>query len=190
MRIFSTLFRPTPDVKQWPGIATTLIKGLQDVRRQWFEQCVFAMELGIQADFNEKARVVQTQLAGSVAHAIAGYQFSYLSQDLEKNSYLPKGSIKEFMNLLFGRVAGSEINDLLKYHNRFEQVSNDTSTQYFRLAVEVARYVINQEPSMLISLHVSSIATALSDETSIVIAEAFGDMLRVEKLRRKNKKLN
>lgn len=156
----------------------------------WFDQCVWAMQRGIQADPEEKAKVVETTLGGSAALAITGYQLYCASTMIAKNSYLPKGSINDFLEGLYNRISGTEASDLLKHIKRYEQVSNEISTQQFRLAVEVARYVVNQEPSMIIALHVSALAQTLLIQTSMVIAHAFGDFSRADKLARQLKSVD
>jgi hypothetical protein len=167
----------------------TISRNLHDVKLQWFEQCVFAMEMGIQADLTEKAQVTQTTLNGSAALAITGYQLYCVSNMIANNSYIPKNSVKDFMDLLYGRISGIDMTELLKYVRRFEQISSESSQQ-FRLGVEVARYVINQEPSMLITLHVSSLAQTLFASSSLVIANAFGDFPKIARFTKQIKELS
>jgi hypothetical protein len=184
MRFLSNLFCATPGTAQWPIIATVISSGFQDVKKNWFEHCVVAVDLGLFADKQEKAKVVRTHLGGAGALAITGYQVVCAKSNIAKNAYLPKASIKDFIELLCSRVSGVETRELWKYIKRYDEVSNETHTQRFRLGVDLARYVINEEPSTTISLHVASLAEKLSAETCMVIANAFGDSAGVHKLSR------
>ena len=183
MSIFSNPFRSTPNTNQWPIIAASISSGFQEVKRQWFNECVVAMDLGLFADKEEKAKVVHTTLSGAGALAVTGYQICCAGSMIARNGYISKTSTRDFLDLLWGRVSGVDARELLKYNRRYDDVS-DTSTQQFRLGVDVARYVINGEPSMIISLQVASLAQKLSARTNIVIANAFGDSPRVHKLSR------
>jgi hypothetical protein len=184
MSIFSNPFRSTPNTNQWPIIAASISSGFQDVKRRWFNECVVAMDLGLFADKEEKAKVVHTDLGGAGALAVTGYQICCASSIIARNGYISKTSTKDFLDLLWGRVSGVETRELLKYTRRYDGVSSDTPTQQFRLGVDVARYVINGEPSMIISLQVASLAQKLSAQTCMVIANAFGDSAGVRKLSR------
>jgi hypothetical protein len=184
------ILRPTPKTEQWPAITSAISKDLHEVKMHWFDLCVWALQKGIMADRTEKAKVVETTLGGSAALAITGYQLHCASRMIAKNSYLSKGAIAEFLDLLYSRISGIEASELLKSIRRYEQVGDDTATQHFRLAVDVTRYVINQEPSMIIALHASSLAQTLFIQTSMVIANTFGDLSRVDKLSRQLKSLS
>ena len=184
MSIFSNPFRSTPNTNQWPTIAASISSGFQDVKRRWFDECVVAMDLGLFADKEEKAKVVHTTLGGAGALAVTGYQISCAGSIIARNGYVSKTSAKDFVDLLWGRVSGVETRELLKYTRRYDELGCDTSTQRFRVGVDVARYVINGEPSMIISLQVASLVQKLSTNTCMVIASAFGDSPRVHKLSR------
>jgi hypothetical protein len=184
MGIFSNPFRSTPNTNQWPTIAASISSGFQDVKRQWFNDCVAAVDLGLLLDNEEKTKVVHTTLAGDGALAVTGYQICCASSTIAGNGYIPKRSAKDFLDLLWGQVSGVETRELLKYTRRYDEVSRDTSTQHFRLGVDVGRYLINGEPSMIVSLHVASRVQQLAAQTCMVIADAFGDLPRVHKLSR------
>jgi hypothetical protein len=189
MNFLSNILRTAPKTNQWSELTMTISSNLHDVKLHWFDECVTAMEMGIQADLTEKAQVVQTTLNGSAALAITGYQLYCVSNIIANDSYIPRNSVKDFMDLLYGRISCIEMVELLKYVRRFEQMSSESSQQ-FRLGVEVARYVIHQEPSMLISLHVSSLAQTLFARSSLVIAKAFGDFPRIAKLTKQLKEFS
>ncbi len=189
MNFLSNIIRTAPKTNLWSEMSRTISSDLHDVKLDWFEQCVFAMEMGIQADLTEKAQVIHTTLNGSAALAITGYQLYCVSNMMSNHSYIPKNSVKDFMDLLYSRISGIELVELLKYVRRFEQMSSESSQQ-FRLGVEVARYVINQEPPMLISLHVSALAQKLFVRSALVIANAFGDFPRSAKLTKQLKELS
>jgi hypothetical protein len=195
MSFLSTLFRPAATIDHWPIIAAGISSAFQDVKTRWFNECVVAMDLGLSvdkqrsvdprslADIQAKAKVVHTDLGGSGALAITGYQICCAGSVIAMNGYLSKTSTKAFLDLLCGRVSGVETGELLKYIRRYD-AANEPSTRRFKLGVDLARYVTNQEPSMLLSLHVASLAEKLFTLTCVVIANAFGDSARVHKLSR------
>ena len=194
MSFLSGLFRTAPGPHEWPIIAAGISRGFQDVKKRWFNECVAAMQQGLfvdkqvardtgsLAEKQAKAEVVHSDLAGTAALAITGYQICCASSVVAKNGYVSKTSTKDFLDLLCRRVSGVEATDLLRYINRYDAGDSDGSTQRFRFGVDVARYVINEEPSMLLSLHVASLAERFFTLNSVVIANAFGDSARVAKL--------
>jgi hypothetical protein len=165
------------------------------VKQQWFNECVVAVDLGLFADKQvadpnlppykrAQEKVVQTVLGGSAALAITGYQINCASDLIAENDYLPKSMALDFLDLLRGRVSGVETGELLKYLKRYSSANNDASTQRFKFAVDIARYITDEEPSMILSLHVTSLAEKLSALTSVVVAKAFGDTSQVQNLSR------
>lgn len=196
MSLLSSLFRTSNGVHEWPIIAAGISSGFQDVKKRWFNECVVAVDLGLFADKQvavdpgsapdkqAKVKVVHTDLGGAAALAITGYQICCASSVIAMNGYVSKTSTKDFVDLLCGRVSDRETSELLKYIRRYDAANNDASTQRFKFGVDVARYVTNEEPSMILSLHVASLAEKLLTLTSVVIANAFGDSARVHKLTR------
>ena len=184
MSFLSGIFRTAPNKDQWPFIAAGISSGFQDVKKRWFNECVVAVDLGLFADKQVKAKVVHTDLGGAGALAITGYQICCASSVIARNGYASKNSKKDFLDLLCGRVSGVETSELLRYIRRYDAENNEPSTQRFRLGADVARYVTNEEPSMILSLHVASLAEKLFTLTCVVIANAFGDSARVHKLAR------
>jgi hypothetical protein len=198
MSFLSNLFRTAPGADEWPIIAAGISTGFQDVKKGWFNECVAAMEQGLFvdkqvavdpdpgsfADKQAKAEVVHSDLGGAGALAITGYQICCASSVVAKNGYVSKTSTKDFLDLLCRRVSGVDATELLRYIRRYDAANSDGSTQRFRFGVDVARYVINEEPSMLLSLHVASLAERLFTLNCVVIANAFGDSARVAKLSR------
>ena len=191
------MFSPSPSTYEWPIIASTISSGFQVVKQQWFNECVVAVDLGLFADKQlavadpnpspyrrAQEKVVQTDLGGPAALAITGYQINCANGLIAETGYIPKPIVMDFLDLLRGRVSGVEIGEFLKYLKRYDATSNDSSTQRFKFAVDIARYITNEEPSMILSLHVASLAEKLSALTGVVIAKAFGDSSRVQKLSR------
>jgi hypothetical protein len=195
MRFLSQLFRTTPAPDEWAIIATRISSGFQEAKKRWFNECVVAVDLGLFADKqavvdpgaiaddNATVKVVNTELCGAGAVAITGFQICFASSFIAMNGYVPKDSTNAFLDLLCGRVFGVEPGELLKSIRRYT-ADNDPSTQRFKLGVDVARYITDQEPSMILSLHVSSLAEKLTTLTGVVIANEFGDAARVRKLSR------
>ena len=195
MRFLSNFFSTAPSTYDWPIIATSISSGFQVAKQQWFSQCVVAVDLGLFADKQlpdpnpslhrrSQEKVVQTELGGDAALAITGYQINCASDLIAENGYISKPIANDFVDLLRERVSGVETGQLLKYLRRYDAMSNDASTQRFKFAVDIARYITNEEPSMILSLHVAALAEKLSALTCVVIAKAFGDSSRVHKLSR------
>jgi hypothetical protein len=183
MSFLSNMFRTAPATNEWPAIATGISSGFQDVKKRWFNECVMAVELGLFADNQakaktdkqEKAKVVHLDLAGAGALAVTGYQICCAGSVIARNGYVSKTSTKDFLDLLCSRVSGVETGELLRYISRYEASNNDPSMQRLKFGRDVVRYVTNEEPSMILSLHVASLAEKLFTLTRMVIANAFGD---------------
>jgi len=190
MNIFAKYFHATTDKTEWPVLATAISSGLQEVKRSWFRECAVAMDLGLMSDKSAKARVVNTELGGAGALAITAYQICCVKAVSSHNRYVPKSLLEEFLDLLCSRVSGADGKELSKYIRRYDEVSEDQSTQRFRFGLDIARYVINEEPSMIISLHGSSLAQKLFVQSSMVVAKAFGDSAAIHKMSREVNLIN
>jgi len=194
MRTLASLFRTAPSTYEWPVIASTISSGFQVVKQQWFNECVVAVDLGLFAGHqlavvelssvykHAKEKVVHADLGGAAAVAITGYQINCASSLIAENGYVSKTAAKGFLDVLCGRVSGVETNELLKYLKRYDFANNDASTQRFKFAVDIAHYITNEEPSMILSVHVASLAEKLFALTSVVIAKAFRDSAGAHKL--------
>jgi len=190
MNILTRLFHATSDKSEWPVLVSAISSGLQEVKRSWFHECVIAMDLGLMSDKSAKARVVNTELDGAGALAITAYQICCVKAASSHNRYVPKSLLEAFLEMLCSRVSGANGKELSKYIRRYDEVSEDPSTQRFRFGLDIARYVINEEPSMIISLHVASLAQKLFVQSSMVVAKAFGDSAAVHKMSREVKLIN
>ena len=197
MKFLTNLFSTAPDSYAWPTIATSISSGFQTIKLRWFNECVVAVDLGLYTDKqvangqpesapNTQAldKVVHSELGGDAALAITAYQIHCASTLIDENGYIAKSSTKDFLDLLCGRVSGINANELLQCVRRYEIRNNDASKQRFNFGSDVARYITDREPSMILSLHVASLAEKLFASTSVVIAKAFGDSAKVHKLSR------
>ena len=184
MRLLSNLFQPTLKTNQWSTVIAAISSGFQEVKKRWFNECVVAIDLGLFADKQETVKVVVTELGGSGALAITAYQICCARAVIARNGYIDATSTPDFLGTLSGRVSGAQIDELLRYVKRYDGLSSETSTQRFRFGVDVARYIINQEPSMILSLRVASLAEKLSALSGIAVLNAFGDSTRAHKLSR------
>jgi hypothetical protein len=196
MTFLSNLFRTAPGRDEWPFIAASISSGFQDVKKRWFNECVVAVDLGLFADKQTTAapassadkqasvRVVHTDLGGAGALAITGYQIFCASRVITANGYTLKTSTRDFVDLLRGRVSGVASNEILGYLRRYDAENNDASAQRFKFGVDVASYIIDEDPSNVLSLHVASLAEKLFTLSAVVVANAFGDSVRAHKLSR------
>ena len=187
MSFLSNLFHKVPATDEWPIIAAGISSGFQDVKKRWFNECVVAVELGLFADNQEKAkpdepekaRVVNIDLGGAAALAITGYQICCAGSVIARNGYVSKSSTKDFLDLLCSRVSGIDASKLMMYISRYESANGEDSTKRFKFGLDVARYITFEEPPMILSLHVASLAEKLFTLSCAVTANAFGDSARV-----------
>ncbi len=108
MSFLSTLFRSSSRTSEWPTVAAAISSGFQDVKTRWFNECTVTVDLGLFADKQVKAKVVNTDLAGAAALAITAYQICCAGTLIGRNGYVSKSSSKDFLDLLFSRVSGVE----------------------------------------------------------------------------------
>jgi len=184
MSFLSNIFDPTLKTNQWPAIIADITSEFQEVKKRWFNECVVAIDLGLFSDKQETVKVICTELGGAGALAITAYQICRARAVISKNGYISKTSIPNFVDSISGRVSGAQINEILNCVKRYEGTIGETNTQQFRFGVDVARYIINQEPPLIVSLHVASLAEKLSALSDIAIVNAFGDRAKVHKLSR------
>lgn len=182
MSFLSTLFRSATTIDQLPAIATAISGAFQVVKKRWFNECVVAMDLGLFADKQETAKVVHSEIGGAAALAITGFQICCARDLVTENGYISKALTKDFLNLLCGRVSGVSPGELLSCIKRYDEVSGEP--RRFRFAVDIARYVTNEEPSMTTTLHVTALAEKLLALTAVAIADTFGDSRSSHKLSR------
>src|ERR1051325_3182551 len=105
MSFLSNIFRASPGSNQWPMIAATISSGLDEVKTQWFNQCVVSMELGLFVNNAGKAKIINTELGDAALVAITAYQVCSASCLIAKRSYIARGSRQGFLDLLFGRLS-------------------------------------------------------------------------------------
>lgn len=159
------------------------------MKRSWFNECVFALDLGLFADKEKSIKVVDTELGGGAALAITAFQICCTESYIAKQGYVAKSATKDFVNLIYDRVSGAQLSDLQRYVERYGG-AGDYSTQQFRLGVDVTHHIIGREPSNFVAMHTASLSNKLAVLSYLAIARAFGDTVESDKLTKRFTALN
>jgi len=188
MGFFSRLFRGAgPSREDWGVISLRIAKGLEEVRKKWFETLV-----GIFREMSKKGAwkdppitVKRTNLAGDATHALKAYQLYLVSAFLAKHGYIPPSQGRDFADLLFAQVCGTELEQCLAFFNRYHEAHEDPGRQLFRFASDISRYITGNDTSFYESMLVDPTIPVFAWLTHMVVADAFGDQVTVAQLQTK-----
>src|SRR3972149_8462386 len=185
MGILSKLFGFKPTMDKWPAISADIAGGLEVVRKRWFETGVSFLEDATKGDKPLQIKIVCRTLGGEADSAIKAYQLLLTSGFLAQHSYIPRPDGKDFADILYAQVCGTNIRETMRYLERYIEVQQDRGTQLFRLASDIARYITGSEASLAESMILTSIIPIYVDWTHMAVAYAFRDHNTLRELRSK-----
>jgi len=162
------------EMSSWTVTSQVIVKNLSKVRKAWFEQ---AMRM-IQAS-GEK--IINDRLEGLADYALKGYQYFMVIGILHR--YIPSEKGKNFSDILFTTICGSEMDEVLKYFSRYMEPGEDEGGQsLMRFCNDLARHITGNEHPLEAGLAVGEIAPPFILMTEISVADAFGDKEGVAKV--------
>lgn len=185
MGIRSKLFNSKPSRDKWSTISTDIAKGLEEVRKRWFETGVSLLEEARKGEKPLEIKIVCRTLGGEADFAIKAYQLLLTSGFLAQHSYIPRSEGKDFADILYAQVCETTVQETMLYLERYNEVQDDRGTQLFRLASDIARYITGSEAHLAESMILVSTIPIYVDFTHIVVAYAFGDQDTVRELQSK-----
>jgi hypothetical protein len=140
------LGRAAPDRTEWGEIVNNITLGLMQVREDWFETCVETLE---DASTDERTIVIQRlTLDGDGLRAANAYQLFLVSSFLAGHRYIPPSQGRDFADLLFAQVCGSDLTDTMEFFVRYQRAP-DRGNGLFRFASDIAEHITgNKTPLM------------------------------------------
>ena len=187
MGIFSKLFNSGPDRKAWPALASCIAKGLEDYRHIWFSQCIETFQA--RATIDPNIRIINTRLEGKAELAIKAYQIFWVTCFLVEHAYIPPSKDKDFADILYAQICGTQFHECMMFFKRYYEVENDGPQQLLRFSSDVAEHIAGTEnlydASLLVNVHFSDFVAF----NHMVLAGCFGDQQTVKKVEEKLLKL-
>lgn len=165
----SNLLGDGPSREEWSEISLIIAQGLEQVRNQWFNQ------------WFPSRWWKRTTLSGEAAHATKAWQLYLVSNFLAHHRYIPPSEGRDFADLLYAQVCGTELPECLSFLARYDE----GSTQFGRFILDISRYISPQDAPAAKLLLVASTIPRFTDLIHLVVVAAFGDSKSVSQLQAK-----
>ncbi len=167
--------RKSPPREAWLAIASELTGHLLEVREKWF---ALTLETLGEGEFE-----VVNDSPTRVAHnAVAAYQLEDCAAMLAKQGYVAQQDGRDFADILFGCVCGTELERTMEFFSRYQSAGGE-SQRALRLSRDVAAQLLGKDPpnpaaGMAVALRVPR----LSFGTFYAVAESFGDHREMDRI--------
>lgn len=185
MGIFSKLFARGPGREDWSMISLNISKGLEDVRKTWFNSCVKVLQENSSKKGKDSLaiKIVHIRLGGEANLAIKAFQLYLVSGFLSQHSYISPSKGKDFADILYAQVCGTQIVECLAFFSRYQEVLSDRGTQLFQFTSDVSKYITGNKAPLNESMLIMPNIPLFVSLNHIVIANCFGDNKMVKKLK-------
>jgi hypothetical protein len=161
-------------------ISLNIAKGLEEVRKIWFDSCVKLLRESAKKNSLD-IHLVTIRLGGEGDLAIRAYQLLLVSNCLAKYTYIPPSQGKDFADILYAQVCGTKVETILSFLSRYHEVT-DSGTQLFRFSSDVAKYITGNESPLAESTLLASTLLPFAVMNHLVVASCFADDKTVKKL--------
>jgi hypothetical protein len=180
--IFSKLFFRTPDRKNWSEISLNISKGLEEMRKIWFDSCVKKIQSTLFNKDFQNIQEINTHLEGEAELAIKAYQLYIVSGFLAEHLYIPPSEGKAFADILYAQVCGTKIEEILTFLSSYEEVHGKAEQQTFRFCFDVAKNIMGDKGALAASVLIDMFIPSFIAINQYVVAECFGDKKTAEEL--------
>jgi len=171
----------------WLTICTSIASELQELRQRWFRSF---LDLILKYSGKE---VVNSALEGEAELALKAYQLYLVSSFLAGHEYIPQHEGKDFADLLYAQVCGTQLPECLHFLERYHEVGSDTSEevgrQTFRVASDVLEYILGGENPWVEASASIHLFPAYGLLHHAVVANSFGDDQTVQIIRERITKM-
>lgn len=188
MGFFSQLFGGGgPGREDWGAISLRITQGLEEVRKTWFQACVDNFLETSKKGASEGPPIVvkRANLAGDAARASKAYQLYLVSGFLAQHGYIPPSQGRDFADILFAQVCGTELEQCLSFFGRYHEAQGDPGTQLFRFGSDISRYITGNDAPLVESMLAASTLPVFVAMSHMVVADAFADQGTVAQLQAK-----
>lgn len=179
LAVFNDNTVDSSDSANWAIICLNIAKNLERIRNEWFNQSVGILDY-LSKDKGNDIEIKNRILGNECDSALKAYQLFIVTGIL--HFYIAPEKGKDFGDLLFAYVCGKELEECLKYFDRYYEVENDGGTQLFRFSSDIAKYITGNEAPLAEGMALGSNFTPLYLMTQLATAEAFHDEENIKKL--------
>jgi hypothetical protein len=180
MSISSKLFSVGSNREYWSAVSLNIAKRLEDVRKIWFDSCVKILQESAEKD-SLNIDLVHIHLGGKADSAIKAYQLYLVSCFLSQHTYISPSGSKDFGDILYAQVCGTQMEEVLSFFSRYHEVRNSL-TQLFHFCSDVAKYITDSKAPIPEGTIIVSTIPSFIAFNHIVVASCFGDEKTVKKL--------
>lgn len=169
---------------EWEAVLSQLSSDLTEVRKEWFEGCVYILEYNVQkTGITYQAR--NRQLQGEGESIILAWQLQVIDSLIHReHNYISSSDSLSFMELLYKRVSGSAPRSGKGWKNmvRYGEILLDGSVQeaWGVFAADVAEFITGTRTSIGANGFLLSLIPLFHKWTDIVVTNAFGDKKRTD----------
>lgn len=181
MGLFKFL-KKSPSRELWAVISFNLSARLEALRREYFEQCVKVIQEYSKEKDEPEMKIVNRELGGKADLAIKAYQLYLTSLFLAHHGYIPKSQGKDFADILYAQVCGTQLVDCLSYFSRYHGAKGGDQLRYF--SNDVASYITGNDRPLWEGLLIGPSVIPFTQLVHLTVAEAFGDNKTAEKVSR------
>lgn len=184
MGIFSKLFASGPGREDWSMISFKISKGLEDVRKTWFNSCVKVLQENSSKKGKDSLaiKILNIHLGGEADLAIKAFQLYLVSGFLSQHSYISPSKGKDFADILYAQVCGTQIVECLVFFSRYQEALSERGKQLFRFTSDVTKYITGNKAPLNESMLIIPTVPLFVSLNHIVVANCFGDNKMVKKL--------
>jgi hypothetical protein len=165
----------TPKREEWGAISLRIARSLKELRERWFPVCVNGLR-------ESKFKVRRASLSGEADRATRAFQLYLVANYLSQHAYIPTSEGRDFADILFAQVCGTELEECLVPFSRYAEVQTDRGAVLFRFSADIARYITGNDTPLPEAMAVAETTPTFGILTHMIVADAFGDMDTVSEL--------
>lgn len=169
-------FARRPEQPSWDVVVRRSSIGLAALRARWYSECVETLD-------RNSIPIANRGLTGRGEQAAIAFQLMVISYFLPDTPYVPREQGPDFAHRLYLEVAGALLVDVMRYVERYDEVSG--GQQLIRFSWDIARHATGKDAVGLAGPLLAPNAVTLTWISRTVVASAFGDERGAEELHSK-----
>lgn len=179
-----TAFRsPSPSGRHnrdsWPEISTFAALALEKDAKLWFEHILGDFKKAALTPEAQKlggSVALRTELAGEAEIAVKAYQLIYVSRTLSIRKYVPESEGKDFADLLWAQVCGTNLDDVVD-RAHFYTDAGGREEEISRFSGDLSEYIVGEfcPFSVMMAVTMQVAVPEFIGHVVSIVANAFGD---------------
>lgn len=155
-------FARRPEQPSWDVVVRRSSIGLAALRARWYSECVETLD-------RNSIPIANRGLTGRGEQAAIAFQLMVISYFLPDTPYVPREQGPDFAHRLYLEVAGALLVDVMRYVERYDEVSG--GQQLIRFSWDIARHATGKDAVGL--------AGPFSRRTQLLLLGSVGRWLRL-----------